>query len=96
MSPNVCLSATKVSKGHVESAAKREGVGESGIKQIRVGQVKYVRAKCLANDTNIKTMTQRGEKHDIFIRILPQVGFETAWQAAPITKRHALAITSSP
>ena len=65
MSPNVCLSATKVSKGHVESAAKRESVGESGIKEIHVGQVKYVRVKGLSNYTNMKTMTQRCEGRDM-------------------------------
>ena len=34
----------------------------------------------------------RGEKHDIYLKILHQAGFETARQAATSAERHALTI----
>ena len=38
----------------------------------------------------------RGEKHDISLKILHQVGFETARQAATSAERHALTIAPCP
>ena len=38
----------------------------------------------------------RGEKHDISLKILHQVGFETAWQAVTLAKLRALAIAPHP
>ena len=38
----------------------------------------------------------RGEKHDIFLKILHQTGFETARQAATSAERHALTIEPCP
>ena len=38
----------------------------------------------------------RGEKHDTSLKILRQAGFETALQAATLTKLRALTIAPSP
>ena len=38
----------------------------------------------------------RGEKHDIFLKILHQAGFKTARQAATSAERHALTIAPCP
>ena len=38
----------------------------------------------------------RGEKHDIFLKILHQAGFETARQAVTLAKLRALAIAPRP
>ena len=57
---------------------------------LHLSQVKHVRVKCLAQGHTIETMSQlRGGEHDISPKILPEVGFETAQQAATFAKLHA-------
>ena len=46
------------------------------------------------NGKNVPVL--RGEKHDIYLKILIQAGFETARQAAILTKLHALTIAPRP
>ena len=61
-----------------------------------LSQVKHLRVKCLAEGHNILTMSLRGDKHDISLKILHQAGFETARQAATSAERHALTIAPCP
>ena len=63
-----------------------------------LSQVKHVRVKCLAQGQNIETMSQywEGGKHDISLKILHQARFETARQAATLTKLRGLTIASCP
>ena len=60
-------------------------------------QVKHLRVKCLAQGHNIKQCPniERG-KHDISLKILHQVGFETAQEAAALTKLRNLTVASYP
>ena len=55
------------------------------------GEVPSPRTKHLNNVQRL-----RGEKHDIYLRILHQAGFETARQAATSTECHALTIAPCP
>ena len=62
-----------------------------------LSQVKHLRVKCLAKGhkgNNVPIL--RGEKHDISLKILPQAGFETAWEAVTSAKLRALTIVLCP
>ena len=50
-------------------------------------------APCTRTQHRNNVPRMRGKKHDISLKILYQTGFETAWQAATLAKRHALTIT---
>ena len=61
-----------------------------------LSQVKHLRVKCLAQGYTINVPRLRGEIHDFSLKILHQVGFETARQAATSAERHALTIAPCP